>query len=165
MIALLETLEGSWPAQFVANSVWGFPALEIVHLSGLTLVFGGMVLIDFRLLGVRKDYSVARLEQYVLPFVWGGFAVAAFSGSWLFTFEARTLAGDQPFILKMLLIAIAGLNALFMHKVGMRNAAAWDRGARSPLLVQLSALVSLGIWLSVLACGRLIAYFYPAPLG
>jgi hypothetical protein len=160
----LAMLERTWPAQLVANSTWGFPGLEVLHLSGLTVVFGGLVLIDFRLLGVRADFSVSTLEHYVLPFVWWGFAIAAFSGGWLFLFEATTLARDPAFLLKMVLIPLAGLNALFMHKVAMRDVASWNTGGAVPTAVRLSAALSLGLWATVLACGRLIAYFYPPPI-
>lgn len=158
---ILQALEKSWPAQLIANSANGFPMLEIAHLTGLTLVFGGMVLVDLRLLGFRREISVILLERYVLPFVWAGFALAAFSGAWLFVFEARTLAGDGPFLIKMALIAFAGLNALFMHRVARRDRAIWDVGAIPPVAVRASAAISIAIWFSVLACGRLIAYYYP----
>jgi hypothetical protein len=158
---ILVALERSWPAQLIADSIWGFPILEIVHLTGLTVVFGGMTLLDARLMGLRREFSVRTLERYVLGFVWAGFTVAAFSGGWLFVYEATTLAEDPPFLIKMVLIPLAGLNALFMHKVGMRGAEHWDVHAMPPIAVRLSAAVSLLLWASVLACGRLIAYYYP----
>ena len=98
------------------------------------------------------------LERYVLPFVWGDFAIAAFAGTWLFIFEARTLADDPPFSLKMGLIPVAGLNALFMHEVRMRDAKTWDMALLPPVIVRVSAGLSILVWLTVLACGRLIAY-------
>lgn len=165
MIEFFRAFEASWPGQLIANSVWGFPGLEVVHLLGLTVVFGGMVLVDARLLGAGKEYSVRALEGYVLPFVWAGFAVAAFSGGWLFVFEATTLVRDPAFLLKVVLLVAAGLNALFMHKVAMREVASWDTGVAAPAVVRASAAVSLLLWAMILALGRLIAYFYPPPLG
>lgn len=159
-----RALEASWPGQIIRDSVWGFPALEIVHLLGLTVVFGGMVLVDGRLLGIGKDHSVRALESHALPFVWWGFAVAAFSGAWLIVYEATTLARDPAFLLKMVLLIVAGLNALFMHKVAMRHSATWDTQVAAPVLVRCSAALSLLLWATILACGRLIAYFYPPPL-
>ena len=156
MTKLLAALENSGPAQLIANSLWGFPILEITHLCGLTLVFAGMVVIDTRLIGVRKDISAQLVLRVVLPFVWAGFAISAFSGAWLFAFEARTLIGDGPFLLKMALLAVAGANALFMHKVGMQDVYAWDTGATPPAVVRISAATSLLMWLTILACGRLI---------
>jgi len=165
VIEFCRALEASWPGQLIANSTWGFPILEVVHLLGLTVVFGGMVLIDARLLGAGKAYSVRALEGYVLRFVWASFAVAAFSGTWLFVFEASTLVRDPAFLLKVVFLGLAGLNALFMHKAAMRDVASWDTRATAPLVVRVSAAVSLLLWCSILALGRLIAYFYPPPLG
>jgi hypothetical protein len=164
VIEFFRALEATWPGQLIANSAWGFPILEVVHLLGLTVVFGGMVLIDARLLGAGKVYSVRSLEGYVLRFVWAGFAVAAFSGTWLFVFEATTLVRDPAFLLKMLLLVAAGSNALFMHKVAMRDVGRWDTGVAAPTAVRVSAAVSLLLWAAILALGRLIAYFYPPPL-
>ena len=157
----LHTLEQTWPAQIVAGWPWWFPILEITHLTGLTVVFGGMVILDARLLGAGQSWSVIALERYILRFVWAGFALAAFSGGWLFLYEAVKLAGDGPFLIKMALIPLAGLNALFMHYVAMRDVETWDTGAMPPLKVRVSAGLSLAIWWTVLACGRLIAYYYP----
>ena len=159
----LQALQETWPAQLVANWPWWFPILEIAHLTGLTLVFGGMTILDVRLMGLGRRFSVIALERYVLRFVWAGFGLAALSGGWLFLYEAVKLAGDGPFLIKMVLIPIAGLNALFMHFVAMRDVQAWDTNATPPLLVRLSAGLSLAIWWVVLACGRLIAYYYPYP--
>jgi len=160
-VDILHTLQESWPAQIVAGWPWWFPILEITHLTGLTIVFGGMVILDVRLLGAGRSWSVIALERYVLRFVWAGFAIAAFSGGWLFLYEAVKLAGDGPFLIKMALIPLAGLNALFMHYVAMRDVEAWDTNAMPPLKVRFSAGLSLAIWWVVLACGRLIAYYYP----
>ena len=156
-----HALEQTWPAQIVAGWPWWFPILEITHLTGLTVVFGGMVILDVRLLGAGRSWSVVSLERYVLRFVWAGFALAAFSGGWLFLYEAAKLAGDGPFLIKMTLIPLAGLNALFMHYVAMKDVGKWDTGVMPPLKARISAGLSLGIWWTVLACGRLIAYYYP----
>ncbi len=156
-----QALQETWPAQIVAGWPWWFPILEITHLTGLTLVFGGMAILDIRLLGLGRKFSVIALERHILRFVWTGFAIAAFSGGWLFLYEAAKLVDDGPFLIKMALIPIAGLNALFMHFVALRNVEKWDTDAPSPVMVRLSAGLSLAIWWVVLACGRLIAYYYP----
>jgi hypothetical protein len=63
-------------------------------------------------------------------------------------------------LLKLVLIPLGGLNALFMHLVLLRRQAQWDTHAPVPFAVKVSALVSLLIWMATLACGRLIAYYY-----
>lgn len=158
---LARWLETTWPSQVVRTHEWAFPMLEITHLLGLTVVFGGMVLLDLRLLGLRRQsVSVTVLQRHVLSCVWTGFAIAALSGAWLICFEAVQLLGDGAFRLKMLLLALAGLNAAFMHYIGQRSLPGWDLQQMPPPLVRVSAALSLALWIGILACGRLIAYFY-----
>jgi hypothetical protein len=159
---ILTFLEESWPARLAQDSLWGFPILEICHLSGLTVVFGGMVMLDLRLLGLRKSWSAIQIQKWILPYVLGGFVIAFLSGFYLFIYQANKLAHDEAFLVKMLLLLpLAGLNALFMHFVAQKNMQAWDRDVLPPLIVRASALVSLVLWISILAAGRLIAYYYP----
>ena len=160
-MGILQWLQHTWPAELVGGWPWWFPILEVTHLTGLTVVFGGMVIVDVRLLGIGRSYSVLKLERYVLRFVWAGFGLALLSGSWLFLYEAVKLSGDGPFLIKMALIPLAGLNALYMHFVAMRDVERWDTGVMPPWPVRVSAGLSLAIWWTVLACGRLIAYYYP----
>jgi hypothetical protein len=159
---ILTLLETSWPARFAQNALWGFPILEICHLTGLTVVFGGMVMLDLRLLGLRRTWSAKQIQKWILPYVFGGFTVAFLSGFYLFIYQANRLAHDEAFLVKMLLLLpLAGLNALFMHFVAQRNIEVWDKDVMPPLLVRASAFLSLVLWVSILAAGRLIAYYYP----
>lgn len=155
-----QQLESTWPAQFVANSPWSFPSLEVVHLLGLTVVFGGMVLLDLRLLGVHRALAVTALQRHILPCVWLGFAVAACSGTWLILFEASKLFGDPAFVIKMILLVLVAANVAFMHYYAQRNLAHWDIDILPPLSARISAALSLLMWAGILACGRLIAYYY-----
>jgi hypothetical protein len=159
---ILTFLEESWPARLAQDSLWGFPILEICHLSGLTVVFGGMVMLDLRLLGLRRSWSAIQIQKWILPYVFGGFVIAFLSGFYLFIYQANKLAHDEAFLIKLLLLLpLAGLNALFMHFVAQKNMQAWDRDVMPPLIVRASALLSLVLWISILAAGRLIAYYYP----
>lgn len=159
-MSFAQRLEATWPARYIADSVWGFPVLEVTHLLGITVVFGSMVLLDLRLLGLRRDLSAIALERHVLPCVWTGFVIAAGSGAWLILYEATKLVDDPAFIFKMMLLPLAGLNALFMHKIAAHDRAGWDVEIMPPPLVRLSAALSLLLWSVILACGRLIAYYY-----
>lgn len=159
-MSFAEQLEATWPAQFVANYPWSFPSLEITHLLGLTVVFGGMVLLDLRLLGMGRALSITLLQRHILPCVWVGFAIAAVSGIWLILFEATKLMADPAFVIKMILLPLVALNAWLMHRYGQRNLASWDIHVLSPPWVRVSAALSLLMWCGILACGRLIAYYY-----
>ena len=60
--------------------------------------------------------------------------------------------------MKLLLIVAAGLNAWVFHRWPFRSVARWDREVPAPPRARAAALLSIGLWLSVIACGRLLAY-------
>jgi hypothetical protein len=74
----------------------------------------------------------------------------------LFAAEAPELAANRVFLLKLVLIVVAGLNALAFHIGPWRVGAHWRDQA--PLRARLHAALSLLLWLAVIACGRLLAY-------
>jgi hypothetical protein len=61
-------------------------------------------------------------------------------------------------MLKMGLILAAGINAATLHTGPLRTVGAWDIGALPPLRVRVAAGVSILLWMSVIACGRFLAY-------
>jgi hypothetical protein len=88
-----------------------------------------------------------------------GLLLMALTGSVLFTAEASHVAMNRVFQIKAGLIALGVLNALL---VARPLAAVLDEApAFQPLpgRLRLAAAISLLIWVSVAACGRLIAYF------
>jgi hypothetical protein len=78
------------------------------------------------------------------------------AGLLLFSAHPQELARNQVFLLKLALVAVAGLNALGFHLGVYRSAATWDAG--TPALARVHAVASLGLWIGVICCGRLLAY-------
>lgn len=159
---MFETLQDSAVNAWLNSQLWGFPIAEIFHIVMTGSFFGGIAMLDLRLLGFHRNVSSRTLMQHILPCLWWLFLGVLVSGSVLFMFMPLEYAGNPAFRLKLVLIALGGLNALFMHLVLLRNQFMWDTQSRVPLGVRLAALVSLAIWIGALACGRLIAYYYGA---
>jgi hypothetical protein len=137
-------------AEFIRTSPWAYPSLEVVHLVGLGLVFGTLWLVELRLLGFGRRLDVGALAATALPWNLAGFALSVVSGLLLFASRAGELIANRAFLLKMGLIALAGVNAALLH----------TRGALDPERAgtRLKAAASLLLWIGVIACGRLIAY-------
>lgn len=129
---------------------WAYPALEIVHIWGIALLLGNLVLLEARVFGLGAQLPVQALGRLALAIALAGFALAAGSGLLMFASQPGELLANQAFTLKMVLILVAGCNAAWFHRRG--SLALRDRQARAQLL--LSTLV----WLAVIACGRWIAY-------
>lgn len=158
--AVFETLNESSMTLWLNDQLWGFPIAEIFHIVMTGGFFGGILLLDLRLLGFHRVVAISTLMRHVVPSLFWLFLGVVASGALLFMFMPLEYSGNPPFLLKLVLIPAGGLNALFMHMVLMRNQYVWDVHNPVPAGVKLSALLSLAIWCATLACGRLIAYYY-----
>ena len=143
--------------------LWLYPSVEIVHITGIALLFGSIAVLDLRLLGVSKELSVKKLAGHVLPWTAASFVLIVPSGLMMFTAHASDFIQSGVFVLKMGLILAAGLNAALFHTITFRTADVWDademRKLPPPPSARLAGALSLALWISVIACGRLLAYF------
>ncbi len=158
LVPYLQALTASPLADIVRTASWVYPSLETVHVVGLGLLFGGIFVLDLRLLGANKGLSVQRLSRHVLPWVWLGFVLNLASGVMLFASDALALAANISFQLKMALLIVAGANAALFQLAIYPGVRRWDDDT-PPLIVKLAAIASISLWLAIIALGRLIAYW------
>ena len=154
----LDWLESTFLAEHIRQSLWLYPALEIVHITGITILVGAAFMFDVRLLGFSKNLPVSALSLYLLPWSQRGLWLIIPSGVMLFITNAKTLGYDPTFWLKMLLIVIAAGNVLIFHRFIYVSANSDVTSGRVPVAAKFSALVSILVWIAVIACGRLLAY-------
>lgn len=129
---------------------WAYPVLEIVHICGIALLLGNLVLLELRVFGRGAELPLQALARLSLGTAATGFTLAAGSGLLMFASQPGDLLANRAFTLKMLLIFAAGCNAAWFHARG--SLAHPDATARALMVV------STLIWLGVVACGRWIAY-------
>ncbi len=127
-----------------------YPALEVVHIVGIGLLLGNLVLLELRVWGLGAALPVQPLARLALGLAVLGFALAGASGLLMFAAQAGELLANRAFVIKMGLLMLAGTNAAWFH--GRGSLVRMDRTAR------LLTLVSTVIWLAVIVCGRSIAY-------
>ena len=127
-----------------------YPALEVLHIVGIGLLVGNLVLLELRVWGLGGDLPVQPLARLALGLAVLGFALAGASGLLMFAAQAAELLANRAFVLKMGLLMLAGTNAAWFH--GRGSLVRMDRTAR------LLTLASTVIWLAVIVCGRSIAY-------
>lgn len=142
------------PATALRESLLLFPLLQLVHVLGLGLLAGVIVIVDLRLLGRRLvAVPASQVLGQALPLVWAGFALVVLSGLAMFAAQAEKLVLNQFLQLKLTLLALAGLNMAWFHRrYGARVGREPPPGARA------SAVLSLALWAGIVAAGRLIAY-------
>ena len=131
-------------------SVWAYPALEVVHIFGIALLVGNLVLLEIRVFGRGTTLDVRALATLSLAIAGIGFSLAAASGLLMFATQAAELLTNRVFTLKMILLMLAGCNAAWFH----------GRGSLDKLdaLARWQMILSTLIWLAVITCGRWIAY-------
>ena len=131
-------------------SVWAYPALEVVHIFGIALLVGNLVLLEIRVFGRGSTLDVRALATLSLAIAGIGFSLAATSGLLMFATQAAELLTNRVFTLKMIFLMLAGCNAAWFH----------GRGSLDKLdaLARWQMVLSTLIWLAVITCGRWIAY-------
>jgi hypothetical protein len=136
-----------------------FPLIESVHVVAICLVFGSILAIDLRLLGLASiRQSVSRVTSGILPLTWSAFAVAGASGALLFISNATKYLGNGYFVAKIFLICAAGLNMAIFHGLSARDLPRWENETAPPLAARLAGGLSILLWVSVVVCGRWIGF-------
>ena len=131
-------------------STWAYPALEVVHLFGIALLLGNLVLLELRVFGLGAALPVQALARLSLTLAFVGFGLAAASGLLMFVTQPAELLANRVFTLKMLLLLLAACNAGWFHGRGSLH--------KLDTLARVQLALSTLIWLAVLTCGRWIAY-------
>jgi hypothetical protein len=150
-------LENTAIADAIRTIPWLYPAIETGHYIGLSLLVGGILLIDLRVLGMARALPLKGMIG-LLPFVWAGFIINVLTGSMLFIYGATGFGVNAAFQLKMAFMIVAGLNALAFDVAVRRSGGVWVAADRPPTSVKGFATLSLVFWLCVVTTGRWMAY-------
>ncbi|HZP32120.1 MAG TPA: DUF6644 family protein [Candidatus Acidoferrales bacterium] len=159
MFAFCQWLENSSWATAIHQSLWLFPLLETAHLFGIILLVGATSALDLRLIGwgMRRE-PVSRMAARLLPWAWAGLAIQVTTGFFLFASEASRCFENEAFRIKMIMLLLAGLNALIFHQTVYRRVAAWDEAKVTPLGAKFAGCCSILLWFGIVAAGRWIAF-------
>jgi hypothetical protein len=154
---ILVWLENTFIANAIRTIPWLYPTFETGHYIGLSLLVGGIMLIDLRVLGFARALPLKSMIG-LLPFVWVGFAINVFTGSMLFIYGATSFGVNHAFWLKMTFVVLAGLNALAFDLSVRRSKTDWVGADLPPPYVKVFATLSFVLWLCVVTTGRWMAY-------
>jgi hypothetical protein len=153
---VLEALEATAPAAFLRTSLYVYPLVNALHVFGIALLVGPILLADLRLLGRLQALSRAAVASVLLPTAALGFALAALSGAAMFTVQASDYALNPAFRAKLMLLALALANVAVLH--GSAAVARFARTGEASAGLRTGALVSLVTWPLVLLAGRIVGY-------
>lgn len=155
----LIAIEQSAFAAAIRQSLWAYPAANVGHILALFVFAGAVSIMDLTLIGALRGANPSSLVTQSRRAAIGGLLLMMATGSILFAAEASHVAMNRVFQIKLALIAFGILNALATGPQLRRALVATPASSPFPLRLRAAAVISLLTWLSVAACGRLIAYF------
>lgn len=154
---LADWFESTWVHEAMLNLFWLFPLAETIHFMGLCILFGSLLVIDLRVIGVAKFINMKAALKFI-PIAMFGFSLNLITGLAFLCADPYRYFPNIAFQWKMGLILVAGLNALWFwfgeHKELSQLADGEDADFRAKVI----ALMSLLVWVGVIVLGRMMPY-------
>jgi uncharacterized membrane protein YhdT len=155
LLPFFQWCESSGLGTAIRASNWAFAAIESVHLLGLSVIGGAVLIVDLRLLGLGLRHQPIRdLARDAQPWLNWSLLVMFITGVGLFLSESTKCYYSYPFWFKMSSLSLAIIFAFTVRR--------WvifaDEGRVGPVARTVVGLVSLALWFSVGAGGRWIGF-------
>ena len=154
LLPFFEWCETVWLGRAVVGSLWLFPVIEAVHLLGLSVLGGAVLIVDLRLLGTGlKSWTPAELWREARPFMIGALVVMIATGIPLFLSEAIKCYYNDSFWVKMTTLPIA-----IAFAFTVRARATTDSVRNTARRQAVVGALSIALWVTVAAAGRWIGF-------
>lgn len=151
-----SALEASGLGEWMRGSALAYPVTNVIHLLGLTLLVGPILLLDLRLLGAGRQFPLSAVSAALTRFAVAGLLLLVGSGFLLFAADAGPLIDNPILLWKLALIAIGLANAVLFRVLWNDRLARWDPDPAA--IGRIQAALSIVLWLTVGTLGRWIAY-------
>ena len=154
IVPTLEWLEGLAWTTAIRESIWG-PIIQTAHVASIVFFAGLIIVMDLRLVGwAFTDAPLTQIQRRLFPWQMAGLVPSTVTGILLCLIDPLRYYGNVLFRVKLVLLAVAGINALAFH----RAAAGWDEDPPGTAPARLAGAVSLVLWFGIIMSGRLVAY-------
>jgi hypothetical protein len=153
----LLRLQDSTLAAAIREHAWCYPAAEVLHILSFIVALGFLLVLDLRLAGFGRMIGFDVVAGRLLPWAVAAIGLTVPTGIVLLLPDAAAIATNPAFLTKLVLMGLAAANAAFFHFGPWRTRQDWNLG-RPPPAARIGGLVSILLWIGVVASGRLIAY-------
>lgn len=159
LLPLFQQMNDSALSDWLRSSLKAMPTVEAIHVMAIVTVIGTIFIVDLRLLGYpNTQRSFSRLHHELLKWTWWAFILAVITGVLLLMVNAVTYHRNTAFWIKMVLIALAGINMLVFERVTAKSVASWDKGVSPPPAARAAGAISLVLWITVIFVARWIGF-------
>jgi hypothetical protein len=132
---------------------WGFPACETMHFTGLALLMGVTLLVNFRLLGLLNGLAFSSIHRF-LPLGILGFGATMISGMMMFNSDIPRYSELTAFFLKMMLTMVGGISVLYV--TFFDDTWDLDEGENPALRHKIFAVATTLFWVGAMYIGRML---------
>ena len=142
------------------TGVWTYGLVNLAHIFGISLLFGAIVVLDLRLLGVWSKIPLDLLAKPATVVAGTGLAVALVSGPALLATKATEYIGNPFLPIKLVAIVLGVINLIILHNLpAWKERANPQMGAAKRRQLALAGSASLACWITVISAARMIAYY------
>jgi len=153
LLPLFRWLAGSTLGVWMKNSTYGFAVVEMVHLIGLAVLGGSVLLADLKVLQlIRLRQTAAQIVRQLQPLVIVGLITLVCSGVLLVADGPLRYYGNAAFRIKMLLLVLATIFYFVLHRKVLES----EGTANAKWAARVVAATSLLLWVGVALAGRAI---------
>jgi hypothetical protein len=159
--ALLVWAEASTLGHVMRESgPWTYAVVNVVHILGVAALFGSVLVIDLRLLGLGRRLPIVVVSAATTPVTAGGLAIAFVTGSAMLATKATAYANNPFLPIKFLAITLGLLNILVLNLLPTwRSRGARELSRAENRLLAAMGGISLGCWFAAVSAGRMIGYW------
>jgi hypothetical protein len=159
IVPALEWLEGLAWTTAIRESAWGYPVIETAHVASMAAFAGLVIMMDLRLVGLAFTHApLTQIQRRLFPWQMAGLVPSTATGLLLCCVDPLRYYGNVFFRVKLMLLALAAVNALAFHVRTDQKAWRWDEDLQDTATARLAGAVSLLLWCAIIVSGRLIAF-------
>jgi hypothetical protein len=142
------------------SGVWTYGVVNLVHILGVTSLFGAVLVLDLRLVGLWRKVALPAISTPTVPVAATGFIIAVLSGVCLLATKATEYVGNPFLYIKFPAISLGVLNV-----VALNSLSAWKQhkirelSSREQTTLAVFGGISLFCWLTAISAGRMIGYW------
>jgi hypothetical protein len=153
-------LSSTSPSVFIQeHNAWAIPAIQSIHIVGIGLVMGSVLMIDLRILGwAWADQTLRQTAHRFGPWLTGSLWLLLATGILMVVGEPVRELVTFSFWLKMALVAVGALVAAIFQTTLRRHEQRWETSLVHRRSIKALAILTFLMWACIIVLGRLIAY-------
>ena len=142
------------------SGVWAYGVVNLVHILGVASLFGAVLVLDLRLLGLWRSVTLGAISKPTVPVATAGFVIAAISGVGLLATKATEYIGNPFLYIKFPAIGLGILNVIALSYLpAWKQHRIRELNSREQSTLAVFGGISLACWLTAITAGRMIGYW------